>query len=138
MRKTQVNETHELVQQEKAYLLSAEDFDKERWRDFIVFAEFAGCLGDADEMRRRYEARTRTSDYSVTVRAMRAASEVMPDLTHGEVNRMIGESVQVALDDMNDDQRGIILREAKHLQDSVSGLGYIGSLILLASISEFV
>ena len=49
------------VMDEKRYLMQQLDqgrIDRNRWRDFIAYAEGAGCPAMADDMRRRLAAYT--------------------------------------------------------------------------------
>ena len=49
------------VMDEKRYLMQQLDqgrIDRNRWRDFIAYAENAGCPAMADDMQRRLEAYT--------------------------------------------------------------------------------
>jgi hypothetical protein len=55
------------VMDEKRYLMSELNqnrFDRNRWQDFIAFAEKANCTAMADDMRKRYENYANDSERS--------------------------------------------------------------------------
>lgn len=140
-RQSELNATYELVAREKAYLLEAKKagrFDKDRWQDFLTFAEGAGCHDDADEMRRRMNAAAPTSEFAITKRTMYATADVLKHKTRTDVNNDIYDSVAAAFEQLPLEQREVIRRHQRYLMDKYSGLGELGALELLASVSEYV
>lgn len=78
------------------------------------------------------------SKIAIYKRTLFAAAEVSPDYNFHKANQQIGEAVTDALESLPEDQRDIIEREMKHLMDEVKGLGVLGALELLASVSEYL
>ena len=78
------------------------------------------------------------SELAIIKRCMFSAAEVVRTRSVREVNADINASVLDALEQLPPEQRELIEREQQHLMDCIHGLGEIGALELLASVSEYV
>lgn len=75
-------------------------------------------------------------NFCKTKRFLFAIKDVSDDIDGNDANAMVYQSCVDALDELDDDDRARVEREAKHLMDCVPRLGYKGALEILASVAE--
>lgn len=84
----------------------------------------------------------RPTEYAVMKRLLFATCDFDPNLTKADANKLIGESVEAALDKMPPEQRGVVLNNQKrlteHSKEHNQMLGDMGALEVLAAIAHYL